>query len=95
MNNFPGHNGRPTHVRFNANRNTKFCRFCDVQGHDTKFCHKLAKFIKENNITLESQHAVTMQSLAINATIAFTVSQQPWVMDIGASYHTMSNSATM
>lgn len=37
-----------------GNRNSLFCQFCNIPGHDTKDCRKLARFLQENNITISS-----------------------------------------
>ncbi|GJZ26162.1 retrovirus-related pol polyprotein from transposon TNT 1-94 [Tanacetum coccineum] len=65
-----------------GNQNSSFCQYCNIPGHDTKECRKLARFLKENNITISMPSSTTPM---IN-----TTSAQPWMFDSGASHHTAS-----
>ncbi|XP_023771151.1 uncharacterized protein LOC111919794 [Lactuca sativa] len=38
------HNGRNNYQR--SNRNTSYCQSCNIHGHETKDCRKLARFLK-------------------------------------------------
>nr|GEY18794.1 putative LRR receptor kinase [Tanacetum cinerariifolium] len=64
------------------------------QGHTTGDSRKLAKFLRENNISFvsNSQSPNAQQSLVANATTAALFAQQPWLFDSGASHRVTSNS---
>ncbi|VFQ63387.1 unnamed protein product [Cuscuta campestris] len=38
----------------NPTRGGRYCQFCDYPGHDTKFCRKLQRFLKEHNVSIGS-----------------------------------------
>ncbi|KAL4571389.1 hypothetical protein LXL04_018148 [Taraxacum kok-saghyz] len=67
-------------------RNTSYCQYCNIPGHDTKECRKLARFLKENNITISTQ------TPSVNTSSAR--STPPWMFDSGASHHVASNPAS-
>ncbi|KAL4585747.1 hypothetical protein LXL04_010371 [Taraxacum kok-saghyz] len=75
-----------------GNRNFKYCQYCNIPSHETKDCRKLARFLKENNITI-SMNAPTNAS--INTSSARPTSpNSTWMFDSGASHHVASNSAS-
>ncbi|KAF5808945.1 putative transcription factor interactor and regulator CCHC(Zn) family [Helianthus annuus] len=43
----PNYNGS-NHVT----RNSFYCYYCNIAGHETKDCRKLARFLKDNNVTI-------------------------------------------
>ena len=43
--------GHMNHYR--TNRNNFFCHFCNIPGHDTKVCRKLARILQDHNILLK------------------------------------------
>ena len=68
-----------------GNRNSLFCQFCNIPGHNTKDCRKLARFLQENNITISS---VPQSTPITNYSMATTPSPiSPWMFDSGASHH--------
>ncbi|KAL4563134.1 hypothetical protein LXL04_027167 [Taraxacum kok-saghyz] len=70
-------------------RNTSYCQYCHIPGHDTKDCRKLARFLKENNITISMN---SPQNPMVNTTSARpTASTPPWMFDSGASHHLRNN----
>ncbi|XP_024984096.1 uncharacterized protein LOC112520023 [Cynara cardunculus var. scolymus] len=48
----------------NGNRNSFFCNYCSILGHDTKDCRKLAKFLKANDIIIHGSAPVINTSSA-------------------------------
>ncbi|KAJ0681891.1 putative transcription factor interactor and regulator CCHC(Zn) family [Helianthus annuus] len=77
-----------------GNRNSFFCQYCSIPGHDTKECRKLARFLKENNITISIP---TSSSPMINTSSARSTSQStPWAMfDTGATNHAYPEGASL
>ncbi|KAK1441497.1 hypothetical protein QVD17_07436 [Tagetes erecta] len=73
-----------------GNRTNQFCNFCNIPGHDTRDCRKLAKFLKENNIFINGHPSNPIA----NATTSAPGSQM-WMMDSGASHHLTSCPATL
>ncbi|XP_019197199.1 PREDICTED: uncharacterized protein LOC109191079 [Ipomoea nil] len=45
-------NGQQYQTKNTGNRSATFCNYCEYPGHDTKFCRKLAKFLRENNVAV-------------------------------------------
>nr|KAJ0208302.1 hypothetical protein LSAT_V11C500255750 [Lactuca sativa] len=73
-----------------GNRNSSYCQYCNIPGHETKDCRKLARFLRENNITISNS-----ASPPVNTTTAgSTSSNPPWMFDTGASHHVASTSAS-
>ncbi|CAH9131956.1 unnamed protein product [Cuscuta epithymum] len=73
----------------NRSSNGPVCRFCDNVGHEVKYCRKLQRFIRDNNISIATSPAVhnTMTSAAPGG--------QPWLFDTGASHHVTSDAANL
>ncbi|XP_019161889.1 PREDICTED: uncharacterized protein LOC109158431 [Ipomoea nil] len=88
-------NGRQKQVRNNGNRTARYCNYCDYPGHDTKFCRKLAKFLKENNVTVLEPQNTGRQSPTIHSTSTTAQPTQPWLMDSGASHHTANDAMAL
>lgn len=75
------------------NRNSTFCQYCHISGHDTKDCRKLARFLRDNNITLSM---AAPANLVVNTSSARSTSPTPpWMFDSGASHHVASNSSSL
>ncbi|KAD5507860.1 hypothetical protein E3N88_15563 [Mikania micrantha] len=74
------------HNSSRGNRNPSFCQYCSISGHETKDCRKLARFLKENNITISMNQP---SSPMVNTSSARPTSPSPsWMMfDTGASDH--------
>lgn len=71
--------------RQNSTRNATYCQFCNIQGHPTKECRKLSRFLRENNISIANPSA---PNPVANVTTAGSTSMQPtWLFDTGASNH--------
>ncbi|KAJ9542093.1 hypothetical protein OSB04_028599 [Centaurea solstitialis] len=53
-----------------SSRTTTYCHFCNIPGHDTRDCRKLARFLKENNITIDQPPVMSAPQTApvVNAT---------------------------
>ena len=78
---------------FRGNRNSLFCQFCNIPGHDTKDYRKLARFLQENNITISTAPPSTPM---INFSTATTPSPtSPWMFDSGASHHVTSDRSSL
>ncbi|KAK9170609.1 hypothetical protein Syun_002749 [Stephania yunnanensis] len=92
---YGGNNSRQNQNGHRSYRQDLFCRFCEIAGHDTPDCRKLARFLKENNIHItSSQSSQKLPSPVANATTSINspaMSQQPWLFDSGASHHATSN----
>lgn len=68
-----------------GNRGSRYCRFCDLSSHDTRFCRKLQRFLRENNVTITSSNSDTP---AAHVTVSNgTPSDPQWIVDSGASHH--------
>ncbi|KAL4557404.1 hypothetical protein LXL04_035581 [Taraxacum kok-saghyz] len=80
-NNSPGN--RPT-------RNN-FCQFCNIPGHLTRDCRKLARFLRDNNVNTDPTKSTTPVA---NVTTSAPVSPS-WLFDTGASNHVTSNQNTL
>lgn len=76
-----------------SNRNPTFCQYCHIPGHDTKECRKLARFLKENNITL-SMTSPTNPTVNISSARPSSPTP-PWMFDSGASQHVASNPSSL
>ncbi|CAH9076618.1 unnamed protein product [Cuscuta epithymum] len=64
------------------------CRFCDNVGHEVKYCRKLQRFLRDNNIPYLSQQGHP----AVNhITTTQSPSGQQWMFDSGASHHVASD----
>ncbi|KAK9063757.1 hypothetical protein SSX86_017629 [Deinandra increscens subsp. villosa] len=79
--------GQPFYSR--GNRNSLFCKFCQIPGHDTKDCRKLERFLKDKNITISSNPSV---SPVVNSSTATSPS---WMFDSGASHHVTSDRSAL
>ncbi|KAF5754429.1 putative transcription factor interactor and regulator CCHC(Zn) family [Helianthus annuus] len=78
-----------------GNRNSFFfCQYCSIPGHDTKDCRKLARFLKDNNITMSMTPA---PSPMVNTSSARATPSSPsWMMfDTGATDHASLNQASL
>ncbi|XP_019166682.1 PREDICTED: uncharacterized protein LOC109162435 [Ipomoea nil] len=91
---FNGQNNRFSWNNSNNGRNAVFCRFYNCPGHETRFCRRLARFLKDNNVC-PSQAPTSTYFLASNATMASVPLQQPWLFDNGASHHATSTSCSL
>ncbi|KAL4582707.1 hypothetical protein LXL04_007266 [Taraxacum kok-saghyz] len=82
-NTYNNRNNRSTQGR--TNRSHLFCQYCNIPGHETCECRKLAKFLKDNNINVPN-------SPVANATgTKMSPNHQPWLVDSGASHHLTSD----
>ncbi|KAL4563236.1 hypothetical protein LXL04_027276 [Taraxacum kok-saghyz] len=75
-----------------GNRNNitnEFCQYCNIPGHLTRDCRKLARFLRENNVLTDK----TAEPVA-NVTAAAPASPS-WLVDTGASHHVTSDKHTL
>lgn len=87
-NNSPTNYSRP-------NRSNQFCNFCNIQGHDTRDCRKLVKFLKDHHITFNNNSpAPPVANVVSSASQPYPLPQQ-WMMDSGASHHLTSCPSTL
>ncbi|GKD37329.1 benzyl alcohol O-benzoyltransferase [Tanacetum coccineum] len=76
-----GYGNRSYHPWQSQNGNRSYranlsCQFCDIAGHAISDCRKLARFLRENNITvMNSEQMNSQQSLVANATTVSSVVQ--------------------
>ncbi|KAG8381267.1 hypothetical protein BUALT_Bualt06G0104800 [Buddleja alternifolia] len=63
------------------NSSASYCNFCDIPGHSTSECRKLARFLKNNNV---QPH---MSQPMVNLTSLNQPNSQQWLFDSGASHH--------
>lgn len=66
-----------------------FCQYCNIPGHLTRDCRKIAIFLGENNVTTDK----TTTPVA-NVTTSAPASPS-WLVDIGASNHVTSDKHTL
>ncbi|VFQ94841.1 unnamed protein product [Cuscuta campestris] len=80
-----GHHGRGSPP--SGNRGGRYCRFCDLASHDTRFCRKLQRFLKENNVTIAAPNSNSPAAhvTVSNSNLGHTDTQ--WIVDSGASHH--------
>lgn len=75
------------------NRNSAYCQFCNIPGHETKVCRKLARFLRDNNVNLA---ATTPATPIANVTTSRPTSSSPtWMFDSGASHHVTSDRSSL
>uniref|UniRef100_A0A251S8E3 Putative zinc finger, CCHC-type n=1 Tax=Helianthus annuus TaxID=4232 RepID=A0A251S8E3_HELAN len=84
-----GQTGGPNNFS-RGNRNSFFCQYCNIPGHDTKECRKLARFLQNNNITIASASSSNPQ---VNSSMASSSSSLTF--DTGATDHAAPNQAFM
>ncbi|XP_031126911.1 uncharacterized protein LOC116029148 [Ipomoea triloba] len=83
-----GNNGQSfsqySHSRnFNQQRRNVICKFCNLTGHETRERRKLQRFLRDNNVSLETKFGTRP---VVNTTTTTTAHhQQPWLFDSGAS----------
>ncbi|KAL4563146.1 hypothetical protein LXL04_027180 [Taraxacum kok-saghyz] len=100
-NNRPFHSGsqRGAHQSHNTNthpnrtnRTNEFCQYCNIPGYQTSDCRKLARFLRDNNVT-------NVQSDRTTTPVANVTTSAPappsWLFDTGASHHVTSNRCTL
>ncbi|VFQ80127.1 unnamed protein product [Cuscuta campestris] len=94
----PGFSGVPRgglrgRGNFNPSRGGHYCQFYDLASHDTRFCRKLQRFLRKNNVTIAPSRP---DGPAAHVTISNDTTGQPippWIVDSGASHH-VSNDPT-
>ena len=70
-----------------SSRASTFCKYCHIPEHDTKDCRKLARFLKENHVTLTP---------VVNTTTPRSnPSSQSWMFDTGASDHITTDRSSL
>ncbi|KAD6119300.1 hypothetical protein E3N88_10571 [Mikania micrantha] len=75
-----------------ASKQSPFCQFCSIPGHDTKDCRKLAWFLRDNNITVHSAPPSPM----VSTSSAHSIGSVPqWMLDTGASHHVTSDQRSL
>ncbi|CAH9057854.1 unnamed protein product, partial [Cuscuta europaea] len=72
-----------------SSRASPICRFCNFQGHVVKDCRKLARFLRENHLTVSPSVHTTMTTSALSGP------STPWMFDSGASHHAASGVASL
>ncbi|XP_019186016.1 PREDICTED: uncharacterized protein LOC109180764 [Ipomoea nil] len=87
--------GRHNQVKNNGNRSARYCNYCEYPGHDTKFFRKLAKFLKENDVAVLEPRNTARQSPSVHATPTVALPTQSWLMDSGASHHTVNDAMSL
>lgn len=88
---FPGQNNGGNHYQ-RGNRNNSYCQYCNIPRHETKECRKLARFLKENNISIPMNS--TTSPMVNTTTVSSASTTPPWMFDSGASHHVASNPAS-
>ncbi|KAJ0456166.1 putative RNA-directed DNA polymerase [Helianthus annuus] len=87
----------PAPNQFNNNRSLRqslYCQYCSIPGHNTKECRKLARFLRENNMPLATPPSTPP---IVNTTSTQTnPSPSQWMMfDTGASNHVTPNQESL
>lgn len=70
------------------------CKFYNILGHEVRFCWKVIRFLKENNIST-AQTISFGPTPSVNTSTAHTVPTHPWLFDTGASHHTTSSTTPL
>lgn len=74
-----------------TNRNPTYCHYCNIPGHETKDCRKLAQFLKEYNVSVNPP-----TNPIANTTMARTTAPTPaWMFDTGASHHVTADRSSL
>ncbi|KAJ9542597.1 hypothetical protein OSB04_029103 [Centaurea solstitialis] len=71
------------------NRSNSHCQFCSIGVHDTKECCKLSRFLRENNIEINTGPLVNTTTTRTNLV------QPPWLFDSRASHHVTSDRSNL
>ncbi|VFQ89841.1 unnamed protein product [Cuscuta campestris] len=79
----------------NPTRGGRYCQFCDYPGHDTKFCHKLQRFLKEHNVSIGSAPLATPTAHMTVSPGGCDESESPWIIDSGASHHVVGDPSSL
>ncbi|KAJ0825565.1 putative transcription factor/ chromatin remodeling BED-type(Zn) family [Helianthus annuus] len=67
------------------NRNDIYCQYCNFAGHEIKECRKLARFLRENQVTTGGSITHNKNTPTANVTTS------PLMFDTGASHHVDPN----
>ncbi|KAJ9562385.1 LOW QUALITY PROTEIN: hypothetical protein OSB04_007545 [Centaurea solstitialis] len=70
-----------------SSRASTFCKYCNIPGHDTRDCRKLARFLKENHVTISP--------VVNNTTPRSNPTSQSWMFDTGASDHITTDRSSL
>ncbi|KAJ9566234.1 hypothetical protein OSB04_002200 [Centaurea solstitialis] len=70
-----------------SSRASTFCKYCNIPRHDTKDCRKLARFLKENHVTISP--------VVNNTTPRSNPTSQSWMFDTGASDHITTDRSSL
>ncbi|KAL4590424.1 hypothetical protein LXL04_003353 [Taraxacum kok-saghyz] len=83
-----------TATQYRNNRSSSYCHFCAIPGHETHDCRKLARFLKDYNITYPntSNHPVANNTTSSSKSTPATA---PWLFDSGASHHLTSDRSSL
>ncbi|KAM0036106.1 putative RNA-directed DNA polymerase [Helianthus debilis subsp. tardiflorus] len=85
---------RPTFSNNRLPRSQTYCHFCNIPGHETKDCRKLGRFLKDNNVSVQS--ALSTSVPVVKNTSPQSATMHPsWMWDSGASSHTAPNQNSM
>lgn len=88
-NNRSYHSGGQRGGHHRTSRTNDFCQYCNIPSHLTRYCRKLARFLRENNVTTDK----TTTPVA-NVTTSAPASPS-WLVDTGASNHITSDKHTL
>ncbi|VFQ94302.1 unnamed protein product [Cuscuta campestris] len=80
-----GHHARGSSL--GGNRGGLYCRFCDLPSHDTRFCRKLQRFLRENNVTITPPNTNNPTAHVTVSNGDLGQSNAQWIVDSGASHH--------
>ncbi|XP_019178894.1 PREDICTED: uncharacterized protein LOC109174056 [Ipomoea nil] len=90
--------GNYRYMRGNGNRSNNggyrqnlICHFCNFQGHETKFCRKLARFFRDHNVFEAPQSQTYASGPSINSSVSGMPPSQSWLFDNGASHHSTTS----
>ncbi|RAL42708.1 hypothetical protein DM860_009215 [Cuscuta australis] len=78
----------------NSPRGSRYCQFCDLASHDTKFCRKLQQFLRDNNVTITPRP----DGPAAHVTVSngnSGPSDAQWIVDSGASHHVANDPTSL
>ncbi|VFQ59210.1 unnamed protein product [Cuscuta campestris] len=87
------HGGRGPHMH--GNRGGRFCNFCQYTSHDTRFCRKLQRFLKDNHVSIGSTSSNHPTANMITSPGGASSVNPQWIVDSGASHHVANDPSSL
>ncbi|CAH9102836.1 unnamed protein product [Cuscuta epithymum] len=75
-----------------SSSNGVVCRFCEIPGHEAKYCRKLQRFLRDNHVLPSTGGG----GPAVHTTTTMpSHGDQQWLFDSGASHHVTFDAMTL